>query len=143
MDAVSAIRTTIVRYGQCIDDRDVEGLLALYTVDAVHHANGRDNVGHDGIRAWITGAFPRIEHIRHLVLGSAIEVDGDSATGISDWMTVQRLDDGSAAIHSVGRFDDRFRLVDGRWRFTERRLRRFAGARPGAVSEPGASGSPS
>lgn len=143
MDAVSAIRNTIVRYGQCIDDRDVEGLLALYATDAVHHANGRDNVGREAIRTWITGAFPRIEQIRHLVLGSSIEVDGNTASGVTDWMTVQRTPDGGVAMHSVGRFDDAFRLEGGRWVFTRRTLSRFAGAQPGAVSPRAASGSPS
>ncbi len=86
MDPVNAIRNTIVRYGQRIDDRDLEGFLALYAPDAVHHANGQDNLGHEGITAWITGAFPRIGHIRHLVLGSSIEVhaNGTTASATSD-----------------------------------------------------------
>jgi ketosteroid isomerase-like protein len=132
VDAVSAIRNTIVGYGQNIDDRDVDGLLALYAADAVHSVNGHDHVGHAGIRTWITGAFPRIENLRHLVLGSriAVEDDATTATATSDWMTVQRTDDGSPQLASVGRFDDTFALVDGSWVFTRRTVTRFAGAPP-------------
>ena len=132
MDDVSAIRNTIVRYGQRIDDRDLEGFLTLYAPDAVHHANGQDHVGHEGITAWLTGAFPRIAHLRHLILGSSIQVDdnGDTASATSDWMTVQRTDDGTPALHSVGRFEDTLAKIDGSWVFTRRTLFRFAGAPP-------------
>lgn len=130
MSAADEIRRTIVRYGQYIDDRNLEGWVSLYTRDGVHEINGRAHHGSEELRAFMSKAFERIGDLRHLVLGSSIEVDGDQARATSDWMTVRKNPDGTVSIASVGRFDDVLRVEDGQWRFAHRVGTRWAGAPP-------------
>jgi ketosteroid isomerase-like protein len=127
----AAIRRTIVRYGQCIDNRDLDGWVSLYATDGIHEINGGVHTGHDELRPFMAAAFGRIDGLRHLTLGSDIVIDSeDRAHATSDWMTVRRDEDGSARIASVGRFDDQFRKEDGEWRFAHRQGTRWAGAPP-------------
>lgn len=127
---VEEIRRTIVRYGQCIDDRDLDGWVALYASDGIHEINGGVHRGSDALRAFMSAAFTRIGDLRHVILGSDIVVDGDQARAKSDWMTFRRTEDGTPVVASVGRFDDILRREEGEWRFAHRQGSRWAGAPP-------------
>ena len=57
----------------------------------------------------------------HVISNPIIDVDGDEATAESDFVVVNRDDDGRAYISLVGRYRDQLnRQPDGRWLIAKR-----------------------
>ena len=57
----------------------------------------------------------------HLVGNSIIEVDGDTATGLSTFVVLRRREGDEPEVQLLGEYDDTFVREDGRWRFQVRR----------------------
>lgn len=61
--------------------------------------------------------------MRHVVTNSVIDLTGpDTAKGLCYVMTIANLKDYGPAILSIGRYEDEFRKVDGKWYISRREI---------------------
>jgi uncharacterized protein (TIGR02246 family) len=125
-----AIREVIERYMRYNDDGNADAIIELFDADATFQFFGRVIKGRDAIydffvtalgttrQRWTDegGLFVQPRSI-HLTANPVIDIDGDHATAESDFLVVDRNDDGRSVVSWVGRFRDRFRRVgdDGAW----------------------------
>ncbi len=126
--AVAQISHLIARYSECIDSGDLEGLADLLANAGFGAAEGSLVYGRENIlklyertvRIYEDGT-PRT---KHLVTNLVVDVDPGDATGSarSYWTVLQATSELALCPILSGRYRDRFSLVDGSWRFTERRI---------------------
>jgi ketosteroid isomerase-like protein len=121
------IREVIERYMRFNDDRAAARIVELFHEDVRFQVMGRVFAGRDAVRGMFTGpgsdAPPWTapgELLKqpgsvHLCCNPVIDVDGDTATAETDFLVVNRGDDGRAKATLAGRYRDEFRRVDGRW----------------------------
>jgi 3-phenylpropionate/cinnamic acid dioxygenase small subunit len=123
-----AIQNLIVTYAELVDDGDFAGLGALLA-GATFTGTGAPVSGPEAIEKMFRDMLivyddgtPRTKHVTTNV---AIEVDEEAGTAVSRaYFTVLQALPGLALQTIVsGRYRDRFERRDGRWRFTERRVR--------------------
>ncbi|MEU8872105.1 nuclear transport factor 2 family protein [Streptomyces javensis] len=123
-----AIENLIARYAELVDDGDFAGLGTLLA-DATFMGSGEPASGREAIEKMFKDTLivyadgtPRTHHVTTNV---AIEVDEHANTAVSrSYVTVfQALPDLPLQPIAAGRYHDRFARRDGRWRFTERRVR--------------------
>ncbi|GAA1086160.1 MULTISPECIES: nuclear transport factor 2 family protein [Streptomyces violaceusniger group] len=123
-----AIENLIARYAELVDDGDFAGLGTLLA-DATFMGSGEPASGREAIEKMFKDTLivyadgtPRTHHVTTNV---AIEVDEQANTAVSrSYVTVfQALPDLPLQPIAAGRYHDRFERRDGRWRFTERRVR--------------------
>jgi hypothetical protein len=119
---VDEIIATMSGYCHSIDDRRFDDLAALMT-DDVRFEMGEDvtQTRDDFIKYVLANIWPAG---RHVCYNPEIDVAGDRATAVSDWLFL----DGKLSIVSAGRYADEFTRVNGRWRFAVRRITTFASA---------------
>jgi SnoaL-like protein len=124
------IRSLVQRYNACGDVGRFDEFLDLFATDAVYVVTGREAPfeGHDGIRrlldeagrdlrAW---AGDRRIYIRHFT--STHQIDFDGSTEASGRVYYQCLM--PHGLDHWGRYTDRYRVIDGRWRFASRTEKR-------------------
>lgn len=118
--AEAGIRRTLARYCQLCDDGDFDAFAHLFRPDATFSVLGTDHLGQDAIKAFMTKAQPPEARGKHFLGQSTLDVDGDTATGVTDYTFVVKRD-GTYAITSAGRYHDTLvRGDDGEWRFASR-----------------------
>jgi uncharacterized protein (TIGR02246 family) len=125
MSAEEGIRRTIALGAQKIDDGDAEGYVALFTQDARLTTRGNFFAGRADILAGTIAAFstwPPNSATKHHIGGSVINVDGTTATAVTDLVVFQALSEGGWAVLQAGRYHDSFVEEDGQWRISERRV---------------------
>jgi 3-phenylpropionate/cinnamic acid dioxygenase small subunit len=126
MSGDDPIRRTLARYPHCHDDRDVDGYVALFAENGHFIGANADHAGRPAIRKFIANAYatqPANRRTKHLCGNSLIDVHGDSAEAITDFVAYERLGDEPWRVHTIGRYLDRLILEeDGEWRFAERRV---------------------
>jgi ketosteroid isomerase-like protein len=120
-----AIAELLVRYGQVVDDQDADGLRELFTDDArFHSANGlMDGRGIEGVMQHLAGRWDMIKTSYHITHGHIVNLDpddSDEATGVL-FSHAEIVRDATPMISAL-RYDDRYRRVEGKWRFAERKL---------------------
>lgn len=121
--ADAAIRTTCTRYCQRCDDGDFSGWAELFAEDATFSVLGRTHEGREACRAFIEAAMPPERRGKHFLGQSEVDIDGDEATAVSDYLFIAKVDGGGYAITSAGRYHDRLvREADGEWRFKSREI---------------------
>ena len=128
-----AIRATLARYCQYLDDGRFDDWTALFAEDCEFRVMGLHLVGRDALRGFIEPAQSEEMRGRHLISEPLIEVDGNRATVTTDYAFVGR----DLAVQSSGRYHDV--LVcgdDGVWRFLEREIV-FVGDQPADRSDRG------
>lgn len=123
-----AISDLLVRYGEHVDNKDENKLRELFTDDArFYSANGlMDGRGIDAVMAHLGGRWDIIKTSYHITHGNIVDLDAanpDEATGVL-FSHAEIVRDGVPMISAL-RYDDRYRRVDGRWRFSERKLSFF------------------
>lgn len=120
------IRELILAYGRALDSRDFVAFAELFARDdgewvgGFGSARGRDaifelmdsTIGHDPDPAG-HGSF-------HVLTNERIDVDGDTATGVTKWIFVMPGDGGNPRWVYLGHYDDQFIRENGRWRFLRR-----------------------
>ncbi|MEM7094193.1 MAG: nuclear transport factor 2 family protein [Actinomycetota bacterium] len=124
-----ACEALIVRYTHLVDFGRAPEIADLFTVDGRWYTPDFSMDGQDAIRAGFgrrAGVTRR--QSRHVCTNIAVEVDGDTATGLC-YLVNYRHDSESGEAEKpapadvpkyVGEYHDRFvRMADG-WRFTER-----------------------
>ncbi len=118
-----AIRDLVAAYCRAIDDRDLEGFVALYTENCVHgqrdgslHLEGRA-----ALREHYAGRFLQYGFTLHTPHAHVIEFDGPNEA--HGWVS------GHAEMGLEGegwlaafRYTDAYRREDGVWRFAQREL---------------------
>jgi 3-phenylpropionate/cinnamic acid dioxygenase small subunit len=129
-----AIREVLERYMRYNDDGALDRIVELFDADARYQVVGRVLRGHDEIRAFLAGngfadgrpqwtdpgellKQPRSMHVSS---NPIIDVDGDQATAESEFLVLQRDEQGHARITLAGRYRDRLRKIEGRWLITTR-----------------------
>lgn len=116
------ILTTFARYCQAIDDRRGDDVAAQFTDDGVWTTPGATYRGHDEILAYARSLppYPPDGKIKHITVNPVIEVDGDSATAVSDFIVMQQRPGVGGTMYRGGRYHDRLVKKDGRWLLAER-----------------------
>jgi 3-phenylpropionate/cinnamic acid dioxygenase small subunit len=125
------VRRTLALYAHRHDNRDAEGYAALFAVDGRFVSARAEHRGRGEVKGFIADLYrsqPADRRTKHLCGNSVIDVDGQTATAITDFVAYERLGDGPWQVHTVGQYRDRLVLEDGEWRFAERRVVTGAGA---------------
>jgi uncharacterized protein (TIGR02246 family) len=138
MDDYEQIRRLVALYSQLIDDARWTEWANLFTDDAVFTVWGNAYTGRAAIKDGISGMMPEYPG-KHVAFASVIDIEGDNATGWTDFISV--ADDGpgqwgrSYVIATAARYYDRFVRDDGRWRFARRELRMAGAPLPDGATE--------
>jgi hypothetical protein len=122
-----AIREVMAEYCFCLDNNRFGGMAALFTDDGTWDTAFGKGTGHAGIEALVrrlrTSDTPLPRAIHH-VTNVVIKVDGATATGFSNWVTVQNSPQGPK-IGSAGSYTDEMVKQGGKWLFRYRKIDRF------------------
>jgi hypothetical protein len=122
-----AIREVMAEYCFCLDNNRFGDMAALFTDDGTWDTAFGKGTGHAGIEALVrrlrTSDTPLPRAIHH-VTNVVIKVDGATATGFSNWVTVQNSPQGPK-IGSAGSYTDEMVKRDGKWLFRYRKIDRF------------------
>ena len=116
------IQELVSRYNHAIDFADYDAWVDCFTPDGVFEGGAGRFVGRAELQKF-TEQFKQMRlkmpNIRHCVLNTVTEVDGDSATSCSYLQLLTTGQEGTKLLFS-GRYNDKVVKVDGRWRFKER-----------------------
>ena len=115
-----AIDDLLRSYPYCNDTHDVEGMVALFTKDAVleQASTGARHEGKDGIRKWMNahGAQPGRAGRQHRVQQAQIKRTATGCKVRSYWMVIQSVvATDSKAIRQMGYYDDELVKIRGKW----------------------------
>ncbi len=123
------IRSLIARIAHLADDGTLDDYCAQFAPDAVwampedprtamaaRTAEGIEDIARGARERRAAGTVGAGSHTRHVVTSSDITVaaDGTAATATSLWQFYARTDSAPRMVN-MGRYDDVFRVVDGRW----------------------------
>ncbi|KAA0112170.1 nuclear transport factor 2 family protein [Mycolicibacterium sp. P1-5] len=106
------------QYCHRFDDAEFDDLLALFTAEATIELGGQASTGHAALREFFTAVKASVGIGRHLCVNPEFTVDGDTATGLLDFLLTKP--DGTPPM--VGRYHDAYQKSDGRWQFAVRRI---------------------
>jgi hypothetical protein len=115
--ALQEIRDQIARYAILFDDKSWDEFAELWTEDAVWAGPGMEFTGKAELMGFLSTCLPADYNGKHMNSPPLIELHGeDRARARTDvvWITQ------AFANQIVARYDDSFRLVDGRWLFERR-----------------------
>ena len=118
-----AIMDLVAQYCAAIDGRDLDAFVACFTPEGViRHADGVMRLdGREAIRDYYSRRFGEYGMTFHYPHSHAVTLDGpDEAHGVVTAHAEMALQ-GEACVAAF-RYTDRYRRVDGRWRFAERVL---------------------
>ncbi len=119
------------RYAWAYDSFDADGFVASFAPDgtlAVVAADGQTRVtGHAALRDFFAKARGHRKKLgqqpRHMIANVVVDAtDGKTATAKCYMTLVLTGSDGIAVVDHAGRYLDTLALIEGRWRFTERRI---------------------
>ncbi|MBW0090153.1 nuclear transport factor 2 family protein [Pseudonocardia sp. KRD-184] len=114
-------------YGRLIDDRDVEGIGAIYTADAVFDSTAGPVSGRDAVLDYYRGQLDRYGMTYHYPHSHTVEFTGpDTATGVVSAHAELAIGDTPFVV--ALRYLDSYRREDGRWKFHERRAQQLYAA---------------
>jgi ketosteroid isomerase-like protein len=119
LEDIEAIKQLKYRYADACDrGYDADVLADLFTVDAIWESDrfGRYE-GREAIREFFRGVSADITFAMHYMTNPIINVDGDEANG--EWYLVQTstFAEGNRPILGAAKYADRYRRVDGTWKF--------------------------
>ena len=138
-DDVVALWRLQSRYADVITRRAWSELHELFLPDTPVHletvtAPARTITGPEAFGAFVATAIERFDHFAFVILNTVVELDGDSEARGRIFMCEIRHDPAlDAWPNAHGLYEDRYRRVDGRWWFAERRYRSLARTGPGGV----------
>jgi uncharacterized protein (TIGR02246 family) len=123
--AAAAVERACLRlvheFNHCADNRDNEGVLALFTEDCLYEPSGREVRGKDAFRAALA-ASPSNRGMVHMSSDVIVDViDEKSATGRGHVLIAEIFGAERAPIRFAS-FTDVYQLTDEGWRIHQRRL---------------------
>jgi ketosteroid isomerase-like protein len=115
-----AIATLIAKHALYADEGDADQRAALYSQDG--EFIGPDGITTPGIDA-IHAVFTRRQPVKgkHVTTNVIIDIDGDEATGRTDFVFLLAGDQGFT-VAAVGHYEDGFVRTEDGWRFARRRI---------------------
>jgi ketosteroid isomerase-like protein len=121
LEAAEAIRGLKAHYCDLCDaGYDADALACLFTPDAVWDGGqlGRFE-GREAIRGFFANLPRALSLAIHHVTNPVVVVSEDAESAEGRWYLLQAatLTQGHRAVWIAGRYEDRFRRVDGEWRF--------------------------
>jgi uncharacterized protein (TIGR02246 family) len=119
------VRRTLALYAHCHDSRDAEGYANLFALDGSFVSARAQHRGRPAVKDFIAELYrtqPENRRTKHLCGNSVIDVDGQTARAVTDFVAYERLGEGAWQVHTIGQYEDRLVLEDGVWRFAERRV---------------------
>lgn len=123
LEDIEAIKKLKARYTLAVDARDAEGVVSLFTADGVWEGGtfGRYE-GANEVRSFFRSVPERLSFFVHYVSNPLIEIEGDRATG--SWYLLEpcTFAEGDRAVWGSARYEERYRRVDGQWKFEEMKL---------------------
>ncbi|MGH9213687.1 MAG: nuclear transport factor 2 family protein [Acidimicrobiales bacterium] len=139
-DAVALLRLQ-GRYADVVTRRAWDELSELFLPDTeilldTVTATPRLLAGPEEFGRFVAGAVERFDYFAFVVLNSVVDVDGPDVAGGRMFMCEIRHEAGAPADatgswhNAYGVYQDRYRRVDGRWWFAERRYRSMARTGP-------------
>ena len=138
VESYVAILNLVYRYPELIDSGDFAGIGQLFAHAAIDTGDGVPCVGAAAIQEMYERNTRRYAdtgtpHTRHVISNPIVEIDeaGGAAVCRSYVVVFQQVDDFPLQPVWTNRYEDRFRLVDGSWRFESKRMSEHM---PGDVS---------
>ena len=123
MDDERAIQRLMARYCHVVDDGAFDELPQLWARDAELALRGETATGPEAIVAVIAGLQTPERRGVHVGANSIIDVEGDTARAVSDFVFMRREGGPDPVVKFIGRYIDQFvRTPDG-WRFRRREIR--------------------
>jgi uncharacterized protein (TIGR02246 family) len=121
LEAYERIRRLTADYSHGIDKRDRERFAAIWAETAEWEPQpGMPWCrGREAILEMLDQIWSFVAETHHWVCNHAIDVDGDSATGLSDATAVALSPDGKWT-RTAASYNDVYHRVDGRWQIVRR-----------------------
>ncbi len=112
--AVLGIQRTLAAYCQLCDDGEFRRLAERFAPDGVFVFAGEQVAGRDALERWFERAQPLRRRGKHLTTNAAIDVEGDRASVVSDFVFL-RLVAGVVRPELAGRYRDAFVRIGDQW----------------------------
>jgi 3-phenylpropionate/cinnamic acid dioxygenase small subunit len=118
------IRRVLALYCHRCDDGDFDALLDLFASDGEFVYGARACRGRGELRAFFDEMQGTpAQRGKHLTLNSVLEIEGDRAMAVSDFLFLRFVDGALTPVYT-GRYRDLFARVEHRWRITRREVKR-------------------
>ena len=115
-----AIRDLARRYAHCVWQKDVEGAIDLFTEDGEMDTGEREIIrGREALLATYRDMVGDAQ-FQPFVHNHVVDIAGDEATGTC-YLDLRSTSEGRSMIGS-GYYEDRYKRVDGAWKFHSRKL---------------------
>lgn len=125
------IRRTLAQYSQWCDDGRFDEWEQLFTDDARLVFADQTTVGRPAIREYMERVQAPAARGKHLIANSLVDVDGDTASAVTDYLFIRASKDGLAMVAS-GRYYDELVREGSQWRFRRRLITLLAPPDPGS-----------
>jgi hypothetical protein len=134
-----AIRELMARYCFLLDGYRLTEFAALFTADGEWISRNGNAAGPEGIENLLRGLVPEPapgNRRKHFTANIIIELSGDTATAISNFLVVRDSEAGPV-IAVAGTYDDTVVRTPGGWKFKSRRLSHDIAGESGLNVKPG------
>lgn len=128
IEAELGVRRTLAEYCHHCDDAEFERLVELFTPDGVFVFLDDVVTGRPALAAWFAERQSAERRGKHLTTNTVVDIDGDRAVAVSDFVFVIVTRDGVKPT-MTGRYHDSLTRVDGLWLFARREATLLAPAR--------------
>jgi len=122
MDDERAIQRLMTRYCHLVDDGAFDQLPQLWADDAQLVLRGETATGPAAIAAMIGGLQTSERRGIHAGVNAIIDVEGDTARAVSDFVFMRREGTPDPIVKFVGRYADQFVRTREGWRFRRREI---------------------
>jgi hypothetical protein len=119
IEAELGVRRTLAAYCHLCDDAEFESLAEQFAADGVFIFLDEVVTGRPALAKWFEARQPSERRGKHLTTNTIVEVDGDHARAVSDFLFVVATPAGVQPT-MTGRYRDELTRVDGRWLITRR-----------------------
>jgi 3-phenylpropionate/cinnamic acid dioxygenase small subunit len=120
-----SIRAVLAKFIQLRDDKRFDEWVQCFHEDGTFEYTTNRLVGRDAIKDNVSQLLAT-DTGKHLCTNSIIDVEGNFAAVSSDFVKVNRVEDGTASRYDIvvaGRYEDRFERREGHWRIASRKVR--------------------